>query len=536
MRRHGLFLTSCLVLLALSSCDADISGETFENLPPETALSVRDNSLVDNLQGQDPLASTVAASWSGTDADGYVVAFEVRAYGDDTTPAPTDGWNRTTRQDSLILLPIPRGQRTANVVLEVRAIDNSGLTDPDPARTVFPIQNAPPTARFSTFSLPPDTTFSIASFGLEADDPEGLANLDRLEIALNDSVNFTAVPADLDFITLAGVVDQGNTAQTETTAEVFAGRAFQDLNISVPGLLLDAENTLYMRAVDVTDTTSALVRHTWFVKKPTSRVLYVNDYRKNTTPRITAYHLDLLSEHLGNDDIDLWDLSLPYGTGSAGNTQRSPALPADAEPMLSQTFALYDYIYWVSTNTISNQVTNNLPFAARSMDLFFEEGGKLMVHSPVSVPEDPEDNLGNPAVLLLPLTDIVSFPDSLRPSLRLPRNTPIALDEPAPGVTLPALRAEGIVINTLPYSTSGANTISLYRADYEYRTRQGDRGVWFGASTVASVSADLRVGLFALPLINEQNGTPLLVGDDGNPETARAAVQTMLDLLGFPKG
>ncbi|GAB5519010.1 MAG: hypothetical protein RhofKO_12610 [Rhodothermales bacterium] len=525
------------MLLALTSCDADIAGEAFENQPPETELSVRDNSLVDNLDGQEPLASTVAASWSGTDGDGYVVAFEVRAYGDDTTPADSEGWNRTTRQDSLILLPIPRGQRTANVVLEVRAIDNGGLTDPEPARTIFPIQNAPPTARFSTFSLPPDTTFSVASFGLEADDPEGIENLDRLEIALNDSVNFTALPADLDFVTLSGVVDRSNPGQTETSAEVFAGRAFQDLNISVPGLLLDAENTLYLRAVDVTDTTSALVRHTWYVKKPKSRVLYVNDYRKNTTPRITAYHLDLLYDYLGTNEVDLWDLSLPYGTGSAGNTPRSPALPADAEPILSQTFALYEYIYWVSTNTTSNQISNNLPFAAKSMDLFFEQGGKLMVHSPISVPESAEDNLGNPAVLLMPLTEIVSFPDSLRPSLRLPANTTIELDEAAPGgVTLPALKAETIIINTLPYSTSGANTISLYRADYQYRTRQGDRGDWFGASTVASISADQRVGLFALPLINEQNGNPLLVGEDDDATAAREAVQTMLELLGFPKG
>jgi hypothetical protein len=71
----------------------------------------------------------------------------------------------TTRNDSLILLPIPRGERIADVVFEVRAIDNDGLKDPTPARTVFPIQNAPPMLRLSTFELPPDTTFSVISFG-----------------------------------------------------------------------------------------------------------------------------------------------------------------------------------------------------------------------------------------------------------------------------------------------------------------------------------------------------------------------------------
>ncbi len=50
----------------------------------------------------------------------------------------------TLSSDTLILLPIERGSRTANVAFEVRAIDNEGIKDPTPARTVFPIQNSPP--------------------------------------------------------------------------------------------------------------------------------------------------------------------------------------------------------------------------------------------------------------------------------------------------------------------------------------------------------------------------------------------------------
>ena len=49
------------------------------------------------------------------------------------------------------------------------------------------------------------------------------------------------------------------------------------------------------------------------------------------------------------------------------------------------------------------------------------------------------------------------------------------------------------------------------------------------------MSDDRRVGLFTIPLINEANGTPLVIGEDGNPQTARDAVKLMLESLGFPK-
>src|SRR5690606_17179032 len=120
-------------------------------------------------------------------------------YNQGAQPAPDAGWVRTTRTDTLILLPIPRGERAANVVFEVRAIDNEGLVDPNPARTVFPIQNAPPSIRFNTFDLPPDTTFTVFSFAWTAQDPEGEANLDRIEVSFNDSTNFVALPADADY-------------------------------------------------------------------------------------------------------------------------------------------------------------------------------------------------------------------------------------------------------------------------------------------------------------------------------------------------
>lgn len=532
--KYILLLFSAVVLLATSACDTDIAGTELDNQPPETDLSVRDTDLTDNLGEDVRFSSTVQVSWSGTDPDGFISAFEIRFYSNDEPPSgPEDGWSLTARSDSLVLLPIPRGERDADVVFEVRAIDNEGATDPSPARTVFPIQNAPPTLRLSLFDLPPDTSFTVVSFAWNADDPEGEANLDRIEVSLNDSTSFTSLPPDVEFITL--VADEPG--QDVSPASVFTGRNFNSSTFDVPGLRLNADNTFYVRSVDLTDTTSALQRYTWYAKKADGDVLYVNDFRRASFPTIQAYHLGLLREYLPEGaDIDTWDISLPFSSGSSGNVPRSSALPPNADPTLRQQFAQYQYIYWVSTNATSSILGNNLPFAATAMDVFFDNGGKLMVHVPALPPRDPEENLGNSAILLLPLSDLVATPDSLR-RIQLPTNARIEPVQQIPGVSepLPVLQSGQFLTNIPPYIAEGSSILPLYRADYQAVSQRGATSPWLGPSTIASISADLRVGLFALPLVNEQTGAPVLAGTDGTPDKGREAVQLMLQGLGFPR-
>ncbi len=533
-------LACLLVAFVLISCDTDITGERFANQPPDTQLSVRDTSLVDNIPADDRLTSTVSATWSGTDPDGFVQGFQLRFFDEGQSLGPEEGWSSTVRNDTLILLPIPRGERVANVVFEVRALDNEGVVDPSPARTVYPIQNSPPTLRLNGFELPPDTTFTIASFSWIADDPEGITNLASIEVSLNDSLNFVELPADIDFITLVAADNQD-----VTEAEVYLGRAFQRSQIRIPDFRLDDTNVLYLRAKDLTDTTSIRIRfpaddlESWYVRRPQGRVLFVNDYRKNTWPVIEDFHRTLLQEFLpSGEPIDVWNITLPFTSGSTSTTSRSESLPSVQSPMLDQTLALYDYIYWVSTNSTNNTTSNNLPFAAGATNQFFEEGGRMMVHSPITLPSDPSEILGNPAVLLLPLNDLVTFPDTLRSSLRLLRGATIAPNNNLPGISqpMPTLKTSSVLIGTLPFVATSANAISVFEAEYQYITRQGGRrGVWPFESTIASISQDQRVGLFALPLISDASGLPLLVGENDDPEVARDAIKLMLESLGFPK-
>ena len=161
----------------------------------------------------------------------------------------------------------------------------------------------------------------------------------------------------------------------------------------------------------------------------------------------------------------------------------------------------------------------------------------MMVHTPISLPPNPEDNLGNSAILLLPLNDLIVFPDTLRPQLRLPIGSAVNPVGSVPGVAtpLPALEIAQFRIDTLPYVAQSNNTL-LYEAAYRFVSLNGqNQGIWPGPSTIASISADRRVALFALPLLNEQSSVPVLIGADGDPDAGIRAVHLILESLGFPK-
>ncbi|MEM9663798.1 MAG: hypothetical protein AAF970_02625 [Bacteroidota bacterium] len=533
IRRLLLALTVCTAL-AVTGCDTDFAGDLAENQPPTTQLSVRDTSLVDNLPETERLTSTVAVSWTGDDPDGFIQAFELRFYDDSAAPID-DVWTSTTRNDTLILLPIPRGERVANVVVEVRAVDNEGLRDPTPARTVFPIQNTPPTLRLNQFELPPDTTFSIFSFEWNAEDPEGDENLAAIEVSLNDSTSFVRLPPDIDFATFVSNDDES----AETDVTVFSGRGFLNTGVQVPGLRLDAENTLYVRAVDQTDTTSTFEQYSWFVKRQTSDVLFVNDFRKITAPTIQSFHLGLLRDYLPTGTpIDLLDVTQPFSTGNTGDLVRSDALPRAVDPVMRQTFARYRYIYWISSNTTNSIADNNLPFVAPVLDLFFENGGKMMVHSVARRPSNEDENLGNPAILLLPISDLVIFPDTVFNFFRLPRSRTLEPQDPLPGVgeALPSLHPTRLISDVLPFFTEGESNVPLYQTQFNAILREGNRQVpWDGISTIASISNDRRVALWGFPLVSETTGDLLYTGVDGDPDASREAVRMILRSLGFPE-
>ena len=524
-----------VLALTLAACDAGFEGDLRENRAPDTELSVRSSDLRDDLDGRRVL-STVEVSWSGTDADGVVTAYDVRSYPSDAAPADGEGWARTARRDSTLRLAIPLGQSTADVVVEVRAVDDEGAVDPTPARTVFPIVNSPPTLRLVAAEAPPDTTWPVVSFAVAAADVDGEANLAGLEVSLNDGPP-VRLDADVTFLTLVAEDPRADV----TAAAVYTGRGFRNAGVALDGLRLDADNVLTVQAVDQAGATSAPVRYpalddagdpveTFFVRRVTSDVLLVNDVRVGDDALVLGVAAEALAVH-GTASYDEWDLSAtPQSTASP---RLSDALPVSADPTLRQTLALWDRIYWVSNAVTNSAVGNNLPLAATVLDLFFERGGRILVQVPVSLPQGADaGGTANAAIDLLPLSALVTFPTGVT-FLRAGRGTPLrpVADVPGTGRALPALEAQRIVTGAVPYAV-GPDDVPLYRMSFYEGTRPED--AWTGPEVVASIRADRRTALFGLPLFAGTN--PFFGPAEGGTEGVVDALALLLDGLEFPRG
>lgn len=537
-------LLALLVLASgagLTACDAGFEGTPSDNAAPETELSVRSTDLREDL-GDRRLVSTVEVAWSGTDADGVVLAYDVRAYAIGAglpVPAPEEGWGRTSRRDSTLLLPIPLGAREGDVAVEVRSVDDDGSVDPTPARTVFPIVNSDPTFRLVAAEAPPDSTWPVISFAFTAEDPDGEANLDAIELSLNNPEGpFTRIAPEATFLTLVAE-DPGATGTTG--AQLFVGRGFSNTGVTLPGLALDGDNVLYLRSVDQAGATSPTLRYpgldgdgeplaTFYVRRVTSPVLLVNDFRSAGDEAVIGVAREALAIN-GTAAFDTWDLS---GTvQSAAAPVFSEALPATPDPTLRQTLALWDYVYWVS-NAVTNRVSgNNFPRAAGALDLFFNGGGRLLVHTPITLPQSAEDGAGNPAVDVLPLgglVDLNEFNDNVR-SLRANAGTAVrpGVEVPGTGRTLPALQTTRLLTSALPYETRPDDLV-LYRLAFYENNNPAD--VWQGSEVVASIRADRRVALFALPLFAGPNA--LFEPASGGTEGVADALAVLLDGLDFP--
>ncbi|MDX1438851.1 MAG: hypothetical protein R3284_03010 [Rubricoccaceae bacterium] len=538
----ALSLTAYLAL-SLAACDSSIQGQAADNRLPETELSVRVTDLRETL-GDGTLVSTVEVSWSGTDPDGFIASYDFRFYDEMLLGSigPEENWTSTTSRDTTVLLPIPPGESTAAVVVEVRAVDNDGLKDPTPARTIFPIRNSPPEFRFVESEAPPDTTWPIFSFTWVGSDPDGDEDLAGIEVAFNDTLSgFTRLPADIDFVTFRA---EDPRAMGMTTAQVFLGRAFQPSSLTVPNLVLDGENVVYMRAVDRTDTTSTVVRFprdeedAFVVKRVSSDILLVNDYRKENYDVVMPYHEALLDEYVGAGNYDEWYLAEPFQTGSTIVTAYSENLPANPDPVLTETLRLWRHIYWVSTNATNRSLGNNLPLAANFIDGFLTDGGSIFVNVAIQLPTSPDDNLGNGALSLLPLAGLLTFGEGSEypeydPRLDLFTGAAVTPQNTLPnGVPLPALRTSRFVDRTFSYPVD-EGSIPLYSGEYTAYLKDGGTTPWEGPSTVASFRNDGRVALFALPLLTDLTGSLTLEGTDGDPNAPKEAIKLILDALGF---
>ncbi len=412
MKRH--FFQALILfafVLLFGSCTKQFTDEPKTNLPPSTRLWLTPDSLLLET------ASRQHLYWYGEDPNGTVEGY-LLAVGN-FRPAPTRipvpdtiTYTWTTITDTLIALPL-RAIRDSFTVI-VRAVDNSfkqgialprgaiirmtpspywdkdtngiysagdvalsslqSAADPKGAILLFPIRNTPPTVQFaanpvdSSVIQQPLTTYTVATFSWVGHDADGDNTIVSYRIALNDTTlpsSWQTLTSKSTLVTLAVPRSVSDAAPVNgtVTANVYTG-AFPGLQLqtTISGLRLNAQNVLYVQAKDLAGEYSKVARMpsspagSWFVKKPQGKMLVVKDDNQALDSiALRIYHTVLSDPSIDGGSFSLFD-TLDVGIGldntaksnQIANQKYGTYVPANINPALILTLQLYKLVFWYS--------------------------------------------------------------------------------------------------------------------------------------------------------------------------------------------
>jgi hypothetical protein len=377
-----------LGIINFYSCTEDFSDNPIGNSPPNTGLFLFPDSSV----AQQP--SRLRVSWWGDDPDGTIIGYYIKWEGIDNK------WSFTTSNDSTFSLPIGTRDTTFNFL--VSAIDaqgnnkydnqvfqngidfgaepfidknkngvfdngeffyDLGLIDPTPASTLFPIKNTPPILNWDELSFLPDTSFPVITIRWNASDLDGDESITSIKLAINDTANFVALNGSVRLVTLRGV----NLDSANPEMEILINGDPQNVNnIRLQGLKLDDNNILYLKAEDLSGSTSNILNlpetsTTWFVKKPKGQVLIFDDYKNSST--------DLQASQFYNQVF-----STIRGGSLAGKFEVFDLVKnqlAFESVTILETLKLFKYIFWYSASNPRLDLLNI------STEKFKQSGGKI---------------------------------------------------------------------------------------------------------------------------------------------------------------
>jgi len=339
----------------------DNSPETFMFLYPDSSIS-----------GQ---TSRLTVSWWGDDPDGLIIGYYFKWIGIDSV------WAFTTSRDSTFSLPI--GTIDTTFDFQVSAVDNSGngfydeqvfqnqidygiepytdsngngsfdpnenffdigLIDPTPASTKFPIKNSNPEIFWSDLSFLPDTSFPVMTFGWAASDLDGESSIIDINIALNDTNNFVSLSGSTRLVTLR-IIDYD--ALTPMMEILINGSELSINPVDLPGIKLNDDNKIYIQAEDISGAKSAFIslpdsNNTWFVKKPTSEFLIVDNYE------VSDLNNDIEVKNFYNDAFNQIESGLLIGKLNTLDIAGS-RLPYE-NVTFPETIKLFNYVFWYSNS------------------------------------------------------------------------------------------------------------------------------------------------------------------------------------------
>lgn len=444
-------LKLCLLLLLtplfFTACRPDIEGDPDQNRPPET------HTVADTIarEGEQRFTSQIEIQWWGDDPDGYITGYLLSLDG--------GPWIFTESQDTVLTVSIPEGQDTFNFNFRVKAVDNLGQEDPTPAEITYPVQNSAPSISFvysdASPSRNPVRTYPVLKFTWNANDPDGFANIDHLELYLNDT---TATPVIVppDFTTATLVATDPSAPVSEM--EVLVGVQDQPLPDLLQGLRTNDSNRVYIRVVDEVGATSPFIASDpIYVLPVTSDLLLVNAYRTGAQTQ-EDFYVDNFQQ-IGITSFDVLNVNLVEDDNYV--------MLAPDNPTQARMFELWDVIAW-----FGGDAPSTLPLAQKTLGRFFDADGQIfMATSFSSALEDQATFLE-----FTPVDSLVNPPQGAQ--FRLASGAQI--DALQPG--WPALEADRIVSSARPYFPEGG-TVPLYEAEVTV-TGGGLPYIWQGQDLV----------------------------------------------------
>lgn len=378
MKRQATY-QSAIAFLAMvlsipfSSC---MRGELNENIPPTTRIALESI----NRSGENRLNSNVHLSWFGTDKDGYVVGYEVSL--------DNENWHFTTSTDSVFRFSISAGSDTADQNFWVRAIDNEDARDPDPAFLRIPLRNTPPEASFDNEVGPVDTAFVAATFRWRATDIDGDETIEVVKMKFNDGDWFDVPSANVITFVLEEGLQSGS-----SEAEVYAGTESSPRSTRATDVRVNAENTVYIKAIDIAGAESDVdTSNTFYFKQNTSENLIICGQPASVRDEIKPYAVNGF-----NNDYDFLDFFTDQG-------ERQPRFwQANFARVLQRFDRLFVHTdITVFTNPATGQSASILVNMAPLIATFNDNNGKSLITTLLTPASDIDGLSGG-----FPIEDVV---------------------------------------------------------------------------------------------------------------------------------
>ncbi|MFN4298603.1 MAG: hypothetical protein ACK4EX_02610 [Thermaurantimonas sp.] len=359
MRSRSLLYLSA-ILVGLTTCKR---GSFTENQPPKTQLFLDEINRV----GENRLNSTVFLSWIGTDADGYVIGYEFSI--------DNQNWFYTTRTDSVFRFSIAAGKDTDDINFWIRAIDNLGAKDPNPAYLKIPLRNTPPVALFDKLALPADTAIVAATFRWRATDADGDNTITKVEIRANDG-QWIEIPRNSNLFTV--VLKKPFQSGTHQ-ADVFIDNQRTPLSTGLDKIHYNQPNVLYIRAFDIANSVSQLDTSNVFVMVPASKDFLI----------------------LGGQPSNIWDIYRPIFNQITPNgydyidliRNQGKYRPKFWNPTFRHIISQYQKVFVFTDptnyqNPINGQSASLLVFMAPAMAEYNNIGGKSLITTTLTANAD----------------------------------------------------------------------------------------------------------------------------------------------------